>query len=97
MFISEAYLDSNFPDDDSRLNLPGYNLVTADNPNNAKRGGVCVYFKESLAFCLVMSFYLMECLDFEIFIHNRKVYVVSSSDHLVKLRTSLIIIYLPSL
>ena len=48
MRLSETYLDSSFPDDDPKLNLPCHNLVRADNPNNTKRGGICAYFKESL-------------------------------------------------
>ena len=47
--IYETYLDSRFPDDDPRLNLPGYSLVRLDNSNNTKRGSVCVYFMDSLA------------------------------------------------
>ena len=37
MCIFETYVDSSPPDDDPRLNLPGYNLVRADNPNSTKR------------------------------------------------------------
>ena len=77
MYISETYLDSRFPNDDPRLNLPGCNVVGADNPNNTKRSGVCVYFKESLTVCSVTSSYLKEWLLLEIFIQNRKCYVVS--------------------
>ena len=32
----------------SFLRLEGYKLVRADHPNNVKRGGVCIYYKESL-------------------------------------------------
>ena len=39
--LSETYLDSSIPSDDDNLELPGYNLVRADNPTNTKRGGVC--------------------------------------------------------
>lgn len=35
--ISKTYLYSSFLDDDSRLNLPGYNVVRAVNPNNTKK------------------------------------------------------------
>ena len=41
--LSETYLDSSIPSDDDNLELPGYNLVRADNPINTKRGGVCIY------------------------------------------------------
>ena len=60
MYISETYLDSRFPNDDPRLNSPGCNVVGADNSNNTKRSGVCVYFKKSLTVCSVTSSYLKE-------------------------------------
>ena len=44
--LSETYLDSTIPD--SLLEIDGYNLVRADHSNNIKRGGVCIYYKESL-------------------------------------------------
>ena len=46
--LSETYLDSSIPSDDDNLELPGYNLVRADNPTNTKRGGVCIYYHNSL-------------------------------------------------
>ena len=70
--ISKTYLDPCFPNGDPRLNLPGYNVVWADNPNNDKRGGVCIYFKESLALRSVTSLLLLE-----VFIQIRKGYVIS--------------------
>ena len=44
--LSETYLDSTIPD--SLLEIDGYNLVSANHPNNIKRGRVCIYHKESL-------------------------------------------------
>ena len=43
--LSETYLDSSTPD--SLLEIDGYNLICADHPDNVKRGGVCIYYKES--------------------------------------------------
>ena len=40
--ISETYLDPTTA-------LAGYNLLRTDHPSNSKRGGVCVYYKNSLA------------------------------------------------
>ena len=45
--LSETYLDSTTPD--NLLKIDGYNLVCADYPDNIKRGGVCIYYKESLS------------------------------------------------
>ena len=44
--LSGTYLDSSVSD--SLLKIDEYNLVRADHPNDTKRGGVCIYYKESL-------------------------------------------------
>ena len=46
IFLSETYLDSSTPD--NLIGIEGYNLVRADHPDNIKRGGVSIYYKESL-------------------------------------------------
>ena len=46
MCLSETYRDSSTPD--GLLEIDRYNLVHVDHPNNIKRGGVCIYYKESL-------------------------------------------------
>ena len=33
---------------DDLINIDGYNLLREDHPNDNKRGGVCMYFKEHL-------------------------------------------------
>ena len=38
--FSETYLDSSISSDNDSLELPGYNLVRADNPTNTKKGGL---------------------------------------------------------
>ena len=40
--LSENYLDNSYHTADDQLVFPGYNLIRADNPNNIKRGGVCI-------------------------------------------------------
>ena len=51
--IGETFLDSSFESENKDLMLDGYNLIQSDHPSNTKRGGVCVYQKESLAICLI--------------------------------------------
>ena len=46
--ISEIFLDSSHSYGDHSLKLEGYELIRADHPNNTKRGGVCIYYKEHL-------------------------------------------------
>ena len=47
--LFETWLDSKTSIDSNDLSLKGYNLNRVDNPVNVKKGGVCVYYKETLA------------------------------------------------
>ena len=40
-----------------------YSLVRADHPSNLKRGGVCIYYKESLGVCII-DFQIKQSLFF---------------------------------
>ena len=60
--ISETYLDATVAADDKDLVIEGYNLVCADHPSTLKKGGVSIYYKESLAVQLINVNYLNECL-----------------------------------
>ena len=53
----------------------GYKLIRSDHPSNTKRGGVCIYYKESLVVRLVDITSLPECLVCEVTIQNKKGYV----------------------
>ena len=75
--VSESYLDSTFSPDSEDINIKGYKLVRADNPNNIKRGGVCTYFRESLLVRVMPNHYLSECLILEINLKRKKGYLVS--------------------
>ena len=46
--LSETYLGSSISSDDNNFELPGYNLVREDNPANTNRGGVCIFYHNSL-------------------------------------------------
>ena len=48
IWLLESYLDASVSSGNDNLNINGYKLVRAYHPGNIKRGGVCVYFKESL-------------------------------------------------
>ena len=71
--LSENYLDSSVSD--SLLKIDGYNLVCADHPNDIKRGGVCIYYKESLPVRDMNLPYFEETLLLEMTYHNKKVIV----------------------
>ena len=71
--MSETYLDSATPN--NLLEIEGYNLVRADNLNNVKRGGVCIYYKESLPVRAINLPHFNEALLLEMSHDNKKVIV----------------------
>ena len=50
--LSEIYLGSTTPD--GLREIDGYKLVRADHPDDIKRGGVCIYYKESLSIRVIL-------------------------------------------
>ena len=54
----ETYLDSGISSDNDILELPGCNLVRIDNPTNTKRGGVCIYYHNSLTLKVIDILFL---------------------------------------
>ena len=62
--ISETYLDSSTPSDDSCLEISGYTLVRTDHPSNNKRGGVCICYKSFLPLRILNVQYLQESICF---------------------------------
>ena len=69
--LSETYLNSETPPNDTRLELPGYNLLRSDHPSNNKRGDVCVYYKSTLPLRILNISNLDECINFEVSIANK--------------------------
>ena len=69
--LSETYLNSETPPNDTRLELPGYNLFRSDHPSNNKRGGVCVYYKSTLPLRILNISNLDECINFEVSVDNK--------------------------
>ena len=53
------------------MEIPGYDLFRADHPSNTKRGGVCIYYRNSLPLKILNIQYLYECINSEIRIGNR--------------------------
>ena len=67
----ETYLDSATPK--NLLEIEGYNFVRADHLNNVKKGGVCIYYKESLPIQATNLPYFNEALLLEMSHNNKKV------------------------
>ena len=68
--LSETYLNSETPPNDTRLELPGYNLFGSDHPSHNKRR-VCVYYKSTLPLRILNISNLDECINFEVSIANK--------------------------
>ena len=64
--MSEAYLDTSAPLHDVNLEIQGYELVQSDHPSQHKRGGVCIYFRNSLPLKILNIHYLQESISFEL-------------------------------
>ena len=71
--LSETYLDSSTPN--NLIDIEGYNLVCADHPDDTKRGGVCIYYKESLPVKITNLPYFKEALFLEMSYNKNKVTV----------------------
>ena len=48
----------------------------ADHPDNVKKGGVCLYFKENLTLKVIDNSFIGQCIICEITLQNQKGYVV---------------------
>ena len=59
---------------DNSLQIEGYNLVRADHPNDVKRGGVCIYYRESLPVRVISIPYLKEAALLELVQNKKKLY-----------------------
>ena len=51
--LSETYLFSSILLDDNAVLFHGYELVKSDHPHNIKRGGFCIYPKETPSICFI--------------------------------------------
>ena len=101
LYLSETFLNSSLQNGDDSLVLKGYKPVRADNPSDLKRGGVCIYFKQSLPIKVLNITNLHECLVCELFLNSRRSYIVSlyrspsqssdECDHFIKTFEQLIV------
>ena len=73
--LLETYLYNSYHTDDDQLAFPGYNFIRADNPN--KRGGVCIYYRETLPVKIINVNILNECLVCELSFGHHRVCLVS--------------------
>ena len=72
--VSETCFNSPFESNDKDIMIEGYNLIRSDHLSNTKRGGACIYYKESLAVRIVNIISLTGCLVCEVTTQNKKGY-----------------------
>ena len=60
--ISESNLNSDTSLNDDNLNIPGSSMCRVDHLSENRRGGVCIYYKESLPIKMLNINYLQECI-----------------------------------
>ena len=75
--ISESHLNSDTSPNDDNLNIPGYNMSHADYPSGDRRGGVWIYYKESLPIKMLNINYLQKCNSFDLKIESKLCTIVS--------------------
>ena len=56
--LSETYLDYSLPVNDENVVIQSYNLARYDDPIEWKRGGVCIYYNDSLPLKIIDIQYL---------------------------------------
>ena len=67
--LSETYLSTSIPD--NLIDIEVHKLIRADHPNNIKRGGVCIYYKELLPVRVISLPYSKEALLLEMSCNNK--------------------------
>ena len=70
--LSETCLTSTTDIKDENLKILGYIVYCVDHPSDVKRGGVCIYYKTMLPLKVLSTNFLQECINFEVFIGNKK-------------------------
>ena len=89
--ISETYLDSSIPSDDSNLEISGYTLVRLDDTSNSKREGVCIYYKSFLPSRIINVQYLQESICFELKIGAKNFYFSTDPQAKAKMTLKLLL------
>ena len=74
--ILETYFDSTILEGDKGFHLNCYNLLRGGHPDNAKQGGICICYKESVGVGEVKLSNLSHCVICEVSLQNCKGHVV---------------------
>ena len=69
--LSETYLNSETPPNNTHLESPGYNSFRSDHPSNNNRGSACIYYKSTVPLRILNISNLDEFINFEVSIANK--------------------------
>ena len=61
--------------ENENIQLDVYILIRSDHPSDSKRGGVCLYYKESLGVKIINLSARNECFPCEVSIENSKGFI----------------------
>ena len=74
--LSETFLNSYHSNNDVRIKLNGYDCIRCDHPNDNKRGGVCMYYREHIPIVKRDDISpLQECLVTEVKVKGHKYFI----------------------
>ena len=71
--ISKTYFNSAVQEGGRNMHLNDYNMIRSDYTSNAKRGGICIFYKVTLE----VRFVNLQCIICEVSIQNNKGYIVN--------------------
>ena len=50
--LTETFLNSSIPSDDTKITINGYNLIRSDHPSDSKKGGACIHYNKHIPLIL---------------------------------------------
>ena len=71
MFLSETYLDSQFPVNDENVVIQGCDLVRCDHLFNTKHGRVFICYKSSSLLKIANIHFWQECINYHLIIGDK--------------------------
>ena len=86
--LSETFFDSSVLLDEYNLFIQGYCPIPANDPEDLKRSGVCLYQKR-LTLEIIDDCFIAQCIVCEIILHNQTGMFFSCINHQVNLLLSL--------
>ena len=74
---SATFLNADTAFDYYNLKIEGHDIVRSDRTSSSRRGGVFIYYKQSLVFKILDTTYLQECIVFQVSVRNKLSHFIS--------------------